>query len=191
MISAGSGEENQTTTACVGRCDFGYRMDCPRGKRVVPRDLTYYAKVTAAKCPAIKQNIEVICQSSGECCGYTASNCCQPFSYSIVFEVFNNCSGYQNCGWFKAESVDFETHCDYREQSNYVSATDSCIPGNCLQLMKFYNFSYNLNGKLSSFHLKWYYVLIIYHIMGNLYFSSMSFKFYFFILKVCLYKVNK
>lgn len=29
---------------CVGRCDFGYRMDCFRGKRVVFRDLIYYVK---------------------------------------------------------------------------------------------------------------------------------------------------
>lgn len=141
MISAGSGEEDHITTACVGRCDFGYRMDCPRGKRVAPRDLTYYAKVTSSKCPAIKQNIEVMCQSSGECCVYTRGDCYQPFSYSKAFEVFNNCSGYQNFGQFRAESVDFGAHCSYRNYSKYISASFSCIRG-------------NLNSKILSTYIK-------------------------------------
>lgn len=130
MISVGNEEDYHIASACVGRCDFGYRMDCPREKRVAPRDLNYHAKETSAKCPAIKQILEVICQSSGECCGYNGGDCGQPFSYSKAFDVFNNCSGYQNCGWFRAESVDFGTHCSYRNHSNYVSASYSCIRGN-------------------------------------------------------------
>lgn len=127
VISAQTEEDDHTATACVGRCDFGYRMDCPRGKRVAPRDLTYHAKETSAQCPAIKQNPDVMCQSSEECCRYNGGDCSQPFSYSKAFDVFNNCSGYQNCGWFRAESVDLGNRCSHRDKTNYVSATYSCI----------------------------------------------------------------
>lgn len=130
MTSAGIEKDYHIATACVGRCDFSYSMDCPREKRVAPRDFNYQAKEISAKCPAIKQNPKVICQNSGECCGYNGGDTGQPFSYSKAFNVFNNCSGYQNCGWFRAESVDFGTHCSYRNHSNYVSASYSRIRGN-------------------------------------------------------------
>lgn len=125
-----NGEDNHSTTACVGRCDFGYRMDCPWGKRVAPRDLTYHAKESSAMCPVIKQNPDVTCQNSEECCGYNEGDCSQPFSYTKAFEVLNECSGYQTCGWFRAESVDLGNRCSHRDKTNYVSATYSCIQGN-------------------------------------------------------------
>eukprot|EP00105_Crassostrea_gigas_P010293 XP_011425522.1 PREDICTED: uncharacterized protein LOC105326973 [Crassostrea gigas] len=120
-------EDNHIATACVGHCDVSYSMDCPRGKRVAPRDLTYHAKKTSTQCPTFKQNPDMMCQSSENCCGYNGGDCGQPFSYSKAFGVFNNCSGYQNCGWFRAESVDFGAHCSYRNYSNYISASFSCI----------------------------------------------------------------
>ncbi|XP_052711148.1 uncharacterized protein LOC128185598 isoform X2 [Crassostrea angulata] len=120
-------EDNHIATACVGHCDVSYSMDCPRGKRVAPRDLTYHAKETSTQCPTFKQNPDMMCQSSKNCCGYNGGDCGQPFSYSKAFGVFNNCSGYQNCGWFRAESVDFGAHCSYRNYSNYISASFSCI----------------------------------------------------------------
>lgn len=146
MISALNEEDNHIATACVGHCDVSYSMDCPRGKRVAPRDLTYHAKKTSTQCPTFKQNPDMMCQSSENCCGYNGGDCGQPFSYSKAFGVFNNCSGYQNCGWFRAESVDFGAHCSYRNYSNYISASFSCIRG-------------NLNSKkILSTYINWHYV---------------------------------
>ena len=117
------------TTACVGRCDFGYRMDCPQGQRVAPRDLVYHAKATSPQCPANSANPEVMCQSSEQCCKYYGGDCSLPFPYRKAFEVFNNCSGYQQCGWFRAESEELGSRCSLRDTTNYVSASFSCIKG--------------------------------------------------------------
>lgn len=144
MISAGN---YHIATACVGRCDLSYSMDCPQGKRLALRDLTYHAKETSTQCPTFKQNPDMMCQSSEECCGYNGGDCGQPFSYSKTFDVFINCSGYQNCGWFRAKSVDFGAHCSYRNYSNYtcISASFSCIRG-------------KLNSKILSTYINWHYV---------------------------------
>lgn len=127
VIAVQNGEEVQMTTACVGRCDFGYRMDCPQGQRVAPRDLVYHAKATSPQCPANSANPEVMCQSSEECCKYYGGDCSLPFPYRKAFEVFNNCSGYQQCGWFRAESEELGSRCSLRDTTNYVSASFSCI----------------------------------------------------------------
>lgn len=121
-------EDVKITTACVGRCDFGYRMDCPRGQRVAPRDLTYYAKQTTAQCPA-NPVPERNCQSSEACCSHYGGDCSLSFTYQKAFEVFSNCSGYQKCGWFRAESVKTGPSCSYRDMTNYVAASYSCIKG--------------------------------------------------------------
>ncbi|XP_061191415.1 uncharacterized protein LOC133199595 isoform X1 [Saccostrea echinata] len=126
FVSVISGQEDVQTTACVGRCDFGYRMDCPRGHRVAPRDLTYYAKQTTAQCPD-SDNPSLMCQASEQCCSYYGGDCSLPFSYQKAFQVFNNCSGYQNCGWFRAESVQIGSRCSYRDKTNYIAASYSCI----------------------------------------------------------------
>lgn len=44
--------------------------------------------------------------------------------------MFNNCFGYENCGWFRVELVDFGNGCSYRDKINYVLVIYSCIKGN-------------------------------------------------------------
>lgn len=122
-------ENVRTKTACAGECHSRYSLECPYQQKIAIKDLQYYSK-PLSKCPY------TTCQNASRCCKYDPSDtvCQVPFSESKAYDVYQKCSGMQQCGWLQADTT--SNMCNGRNTTNYIKASYKCVEGACSTLIE-------------------------------------------------------
>lgn len=131
IIGAVGDQGLHTRTACSGQCASThysqYSMECPVGQKIAidSQKLEYRWKHSSANCP----NTIATCRQHERCCNQSFTDCTTRFTDNQVYQLYQRCSGRQQCGWMEAEALDTNDCSSHSDNMYFVSASYTCVDG--------------------------------------------------------------